>query len=119
MGKYQQSGDHIMEVSEKDWKLFRSKIAPWQEAYMDRLNREYLDILTGDSKASDKFWKIEERINKDKKSRGVVIHMRRSSLYMDLAALLNEGVITFADIEDFSDELKASLRYFCCRCDPI
>ena len=23
--------------SEKDWKLFRSKIAGWQEAYMDKL----------------------------------------------------------------------------------
>ncbi len=107
-----------MEVSEKDWKLFRCKIGSWQEAYMDRLNREYLDILAGEGKASDKFWKLEDRINRDKKSRGVVIHMRRSSLYMDLATLLNEGVITFADIEEFSDELKEALRYFCCRCNP-
>ncbi len=28
--------------SEKDWKLFRSKIADWQEAYMDKLNKEYI-----------------------------------------------------------------------------
>ena len=26
--------------SEKDWKIFRSKIAGWQEAYMDKLNKE-------------------------------------------------------------------------------
>ena len=24
--------------SEKDWKLFRSKIVDWQEAYMEKLN---------------------------------------------------------------------------------
>ena len=24
--------------SEKDWKIFRSKIAGWQEAYMNKLN---------------------------------------------------------------------------------
>ena len=27
--------------SEKDWKLFRRKIVGWQEAYMDKLNKEY------------------------------------------------------------------------------
>ena len=31
--------------SEKDWKIFRSKIAGWQEAYMDKLNKEYIEIL--------------------------------------------------------------------------
>ena len=33
--------------SEKDWKLFRSKIADWQEAYMEKLNREYINLLSG------------------------------------------------------------------------
>ena len=28
-------------VNEKDWKLFRSRIPDWQEAYMDRLNHEW------------------------------------------------------------------------------
>ena len=66
--------------------------------------------MQSEGNASDKVWKLEERINRDKKSRGVVIHMCRSSLYMDLAALLDEGVITFVDIEEFSDELKEALR---------
>lgn len=34
--------------SEKDWKVFRSKIAGWQEAYMDKLNIEYIEILSGE-----------------------------------------------------------------------
>ena len=28
--------------SEKDWKIFRSKIAGWQEAYMDKLIKSIL-----------------------------------------------------------------------------
>ena len=29
-----------MEVSKSDWKLFRTRIAEWQEAYMERLVKE-------------------------------------------------------------------------------
>ncbi len=33
--------------SKKDWKMFCSKIAEWQESYMDKLNKEYMKILSG------------------------------------------------------------------------
>ena len=42
-----------MEVSKKDWKLFRACIGEWQEAYMERLTKEYIDLLSGDENASD------------------------------------------------------------------
>lgn len=32
--------------TEKDWKLFRNKISDWQEAYMDKLNKEYIELLS-------------------------------------------------------------------------
>ena len=54
-----------MEVSKNDWKLFRTRIGDWQEAYMGRLTKEYIDLLSGDENASDKFWELEERIKKD------------------------------------------------------
>ena len=54
-----------MEVSKSDWKLFRARIGDWQEAYMERLVKEYMDLLDGEENASDKFWKLEERIKKD------------------------------------------------------
>ena len=41
--------------SERDWKLFRRKIVDWQEAYMDKLNKEYIEILSGEGNPSDKF----------------------------------------------------------------
>lgn len=34
-----------MEVSKSDWKLFRTSIGDWQEAYMERLVKEYMDLL--------------------------------------------------------------------------
>ena len=52
-------------VNEKDWKLFRSRIPDWQEAYMDRLNHEYIELLSGEGNPSDKFWALEERIRQD------------------------------------------------------
>lgn len=44
-----------MECSKSDWKLFRTKIANWQENYMDKLNKEYIKLLSGDEAASEKF----------------------------------------------------------------
>ena len=44
-----------MEISKSDWKLFRARIAEWQEDYMERLVKEYIDMLKGTGNASDKF----------------------------------------------------------------
>lgn len=51
-----------MEPSKKDWLLYREKIAGWQEAYMEKLIKEYVDYLNGDEPASTKFWRMEKRI---------------------------------------------------------
>ena len=32
-----------MEISKSDWKLFRARIAEWQEDYMERLVKEYIE----------------------------------------------------------------------------
>ncbi len=98
--------------TEKDWKLFRSKIADWQESYMNRLNREYMAILSEDANPSDKFWKLEKRIKEDKKKAGVQLRMSRSNLIYNIISLLNEGAISFEDLEDFSDGLKETAGAF-------
>lgn len=102
-----------MEFTKQDWDLFRNKIASWQEAYMDRLNQEYVDILMGKGNPSDRFWQLENRINRDKKRCGVVIQMRKQNLAFDLAALINDDVISLADIEEFSDGLKEIVKHLC------
>ena len=98
--------------SEKDWKLFRKKIVDWQEAYMEKLNREYIALLSGEGDASDKFWKLEKRIREDKKDCGVQCEMSRSNLFYIMLSLLDEGAITLDDLEEFSDDLKDTIKHF-------
>ena len=97
-----------MEVSKSDWKLFRACIGDWQEVYMERLVKEYRDLLDGAENASDKFWKLEERIKKDKKYPGVMLELSKGNMVFDIVALINSGVITVDDLGDFSDGLKDS-----------
>ena len=100
-----------MEVSKNDWKLFRTRIGDWQEAYMERLVMEYMDLLEGEENASDKFWELEERIKKDKKHPGVILELCKGNMIFDIVALINSGVITTADLEGFSDELRKSVDF--------
>ncbi len=104
-----------MECSKADWKLFRSKIAQWQENHMSKLNQEYVKILQGDENASDKFWELEERIRKDKKHPGVILEMRKSNMIYAILDLLRDDVIKMDDLEEFSDELKEQVQFLVAR----
>lgn len=98
--------------SEEDWKLFRSKIGGWQKAYTEKLNKEYIALLSGEGNAGEKFWELEKRIQKNKKDCGVQCEMRRSNQFFIMVSLLNEGAITFDDLEGFSDDLRDTLKHF-------
>ncbi|MDQ0359826.1 multidrug transporter [Breznakia pachnodae] len=100
----------MQEVNEKDWKLFRSKVSIWQENYIDRLNKEYIELLSEDENPSEKFWKLERRISKDKRNKGVILDMKRSSLMMNLVSLIREEAIDLDDLDEFSDGLKESVN---------
>ena len=99
-----------MNISEKDWKLFRKKVPQWQEAYMDRLAREYIAILCGNEKSSEKFWNLYDRINADVNCVGVQIRMSRSRMIQNIISLINEGAITLDDLSDFSNELRENVQ---------
>lgn len=98
--------------TKKDWTLFRSKIVDWQEAYMDRLNKEYIELLSEDADSSEKFWKLDKRIKEDKKKAGVQLEMSRSNLIYNISSLIKEGAIGYEDLDEFSDELKETVRVF-------
>ena len=78
-----------MEVSKKDWKLYREKIQP----------------------ASTKFWELEKKIKRDRKNPGVLIELSKQNMPFDLIRLIHEGVITVDYLEGFSDELKETVNY--------
>lgn len=48
-----------MEITAQNRRLFRSGLPGWQEAYMNRLNQEYMTILTGEAthRISSRHWK--------------------------------------------------------------
>lgn len=101
----------MYEPSKKDWKLFREKIAVWQETYMEKLLKEYVEYLNSDLPASTKFWELEKKLRTDKKSPGVLIDMRRSTMFGNIISLINDGVICFDDLAEFSDELKEPVSF--------
>ena len=96
--------------TKKDWMIFRNKIADWQESYMDRLNKEYIELLSEDANPSEKFWRLDKRIKEDKKKTGVQLEMSRSNLIYNIISLINDGAIDFENLEEFSDELKETVR---------
>lgn len=96
-----------MEISKRDWKLFREKVPDWQEHYMEELVRAYVTFLSDNSKAaSEKFWELEKQIKKDKRRPGVIMEMSKSEAIWDIVYLIRLKVITYEDLEEFSDELK-------------
>ncbi len=97
-------------LKESDWKKFKTKIADWQENYMDRLCKEYIALLSQDKSSADRFWELEKRIRQDKRDIGVICEMKRSVMIQNLLGLLDEKAITVEDLDDFSDELKAWVK---------
>ena len=99
----------MVEPSKRDWKLYREKIGEWQEHYMEKLVKEYADYLCSDLPASTKFWEIEKRIKRDRKTPGVCIELRKSDMFWDIAGLINDKVISMDDLEEFSEDLKEAV----------
>jgi len=83
-----------MDISKKDWKLFREKLSGWQENYMEGLVKEYANFLNDDKKpASEKFWEL-----------------KKSEVIWDIVRLIRLKVITYNDLSDFSDELQNEVK---------
>ena len=100
-----------MEISKKDWKLFREKLSDWQEKYMEGLVKEYVNFLNDDTKhASEKFWELEKRIKKDKHHPGVIMEMSKSEAIWDIVHLIRLKVIAYDDLSEFSDELRQEVK---------
>lgn len=78
---------------------------------MERLVTDYITFLQSDKAASTKFWELEKCIKQDKKCPGVLIEMRRSTAINSIISLVFDGVISLDDLEEFSDDLKETVKY--------
>ena len=100
-----------MDISKKDWKLFREKLSGWQENYMEGLVKEYANFLNDDKKpASEKFWELEKRIKEDKHQPGVIMEMRKSEAIWDIVRLTRLKVIIYDDLSEFSGDLQQEVK---------
>lgn len=99
-----------MEILENDWKLFCKLLPIWQENYMEKLCKKYIEILNSDENSSTRFWELYKQINKDKNNPGVKLHLSRSSMFNNILYLINYDVIKLDDLKDFSDELKENIN---------
>jgi hypothetical protein len=103
--------DFMYQVKEKDWKLFRKMLPEWQDKYMERLTKEYIELLSSDRQASDKFWALDKRIKDDKKCTGVIARdIRRSHMFQHIIDLMYEGAITEDDLKEFSEDLRNTIK---------
>ena len=101
------------DVVERDWRLFKELLPQWQERYMERLIDQYIEILNGGSEASSRFWALEERINRDKLSSGVIANdIRRSTMHREIANLLIDSVITLDDLDGFTEDIKSYAQHW-------
>lgn len=100
----------MAEISKQDWKLFKERLPEWQEHYMERLTKEYIELLSSPGNASDHFWQLEKRIRQDKKHHGVLLEMRKSNAIWDIAMYVRDKVITMDDLEGFSEDLIDAVK---------
>jgi len=101
----------MYQVIEKDWKLFRKLLPGWQEAYMERLTMEYIELLSSDRQASDKFWELDKRIKQDKRCTGVLARdVKRSNMFQLIINLIYEEAISEDDLNEFSEDLRDAVN---------
>lgn len=100
----------MVEISKRDWKLYRERLPEWQEHFMEQLMKEYIELLSGPGNASDHFWELEKRIKQDKKNPGVQIEVRKSEAIWDIAVFVGRGIITMEELDGFSEDLIEAVK---------
>jgi len=107
------NGGSMGDVAERDWRLFKELLPKWQERYMEKLIDQYIEILNGDSEASDRFWALEEHINRDRLCPGVMMEdIRRSTMRRQIASLLSDDVISLSDLDEFTEDIKSYAQHW-------
>ncbi len=100
----------MIDISKRDWKLFQEKVPEWQEHYMERLVKEYIEMMSAPGKASEHFWDLEKRIKEDRKHPGVILDMRKSDALWNIVDYIRLGVITEDELDGFSPELIDAVK---------
>lgn len=99
------------DVDENDWRLFRKLFPVWQENYMNSVIDRYIKLLQGPEKGIEKFHTLEKMMDREYYKACFEVEMSRSKLWMNIARLLSDGVITEEDIAPFSSSIKEKVSF--------
>ena len=78
---------------------------------MDKLTREYAELLTDDRcQPSERFWTLNKRIREDWRKPGVQLEIRKQNVVFDLAHLIADGAASLDELDGFSEELQNTVR---------
>ena len=78
---------------------------------MERLTKEYIELLRSDRQASEKFWAFDEKIKIDKRCTGVSVRDgKRSNMLQRIINLIYEDAISEDDLEAFSEDLQGAVK---------
>lgn len=78
---------------------------------MDKILEEYKEIIDRKEVASKRFWHLHDKIKDDLENPGVLITFTsRNNLKDIILSLYSHNVITFEELNDFSDEIKDYIK---------
>ena len=88
---------------ESDWALFRERRQEWIGKYYTRLLTECAEDLYGPGTPPERFWNLEKHIHEKKRILWRLDEFSRTTMHRVITDMLELNVITFADLEGFSD----------------
>ena len=102
----------MQDISEKDWKLFRRKLPEWQKNHMNRLFKEYKELIDSDLDEGKIFYQLKNRVNSDYRTPGVCVSISRKDTPFTVAQLIYDKAISLDDISEFSDDFKEVVELY-------
>lgn len=76
---------------------------------MERLTKEYIELLSSGKPASERFWELSARMRDDRRNPGVCLTMRKSMMLHDLIQMIQLEVVDRSELDGFSDELMENV----------
>jgi hypothetical protein len=98
---------------ESDWKKFSAMVPVLRERYLAVRNAEITALLINPAKnETERFWSAMAEMEKQAKVlRRCLDGHARSKMWEFMLAMIHAGMLTKADLAQFSDELQQELAY--------
>jgi hypothetical protein len=100
-------------VLESDWKKFRDSLEAWRERYLESQNARLAAMLVEPGKTpTERFWAVQEETQKQARIlRDCLDGESRSRMFIMLLSMRQAGMITKADLADYSEKLREDVFF--------